>query len=303
MADPTLAVVLNPAAGRGRAARLRPRIVEAIRALGLPERIVQTTAPSEATRLAARLASEGVDVVVAVGGDGTVNEVAAGLVAAGRQTALGVIPAGRANDFVRSLGPRISLEGEFASFLRDPPTPVDLGRATLADGRSRIFVNAAGVGLDTAVAERSTDTRLPGATLPYLWAIGSALLHHRNVEMSIDIDGEEIAGRFCSAIVANGRYVGGGMKYVPEADLGDGMLDLALVGDVGKAELIRHVPKLYRGTHVTHPKFSLYRVRRVCIRTAVPLGAQLEAELFGTSPVVFTVEPGALLVAGGVRRP
>ena len=269
-----------------------------MRALDVPERILQTGAPSEATEIAAQLAQEGVNIVVAVGGDGTVNEVAAGLASAGGRTALGILPAGRANDFVRSLGPRMLVEEALESFLRNEATAVDLGRTTLADGRSRIFVNAAGVGFDTAVAERSTKTRLPGATLPYLWAIGGALIHHRNIEMSIDVDGQRITGRFCSAIVANGRYVGGGMKYVPDADIQDGMLDLAIVGDVGKTELIRHVPKLYRGTHVTHPKFSIFRAKRVLVETAIPVGAQLEAELFGTSPIVFTVEPGALLVAG-----
>lgn len=303
MAEPTIAVILNPAAGRGRAGSLLARIASAMRALDVPERILQTGAPAEATTIAAQLAAEGVNVVVAVGGDGTVNEVAAGLVSAGGRTALGILPAGRANDFVRSLGPAMAIEQALGSYLHNPAKAVDIGRATLADGTSRIFVNAAGVGFDTVVAERSTKTRLPGATLPYLWAIGGALFHYRNIEMSIDVDGQRIAGRFCSAIVANGRFVGGGMKYVPDADIEDGMLDLAIVGDVGKTELIRQVPKLYRGTHVTHPKFSLFRARRVLVETAVPIGVQLEAELFGTSPVLFTVEPGALLVAGRASEP
>ncbi len=192
----------------------------------------------------------------------------------------------------------MTIEQSFQRYLQRPPRAVDLGRATVADGASRIFVNAAGVGFDTAVAERSVSTRNPGTTLPYLWAIGGALIHYQNVEMTIDVDGQRIDGRFCSAIVANGRFVGGGMKYVPEAEIGDGLLDLALVGDIGKFELIRQTPKLYRGTHVTHPKFSLFRAARVSIETTPPVGVQLEAEIFGASPVVFTVEPGALLIAG-----
>ncbi len=298
MDDTAIAVVVNPRAGRGRALHLLPRIAVALRLLRAPQRIHVTTEPDEATDVARRLALAGVRVVVAVGGDGTINEVAGGLIASGRPTALGVIPAGRANDFARSLGAPRDPEAALARCLRDPAAPVDVGRATLADGASRVFVNAAGVGFDAAVSERSVRSRLPGSTLPYLSAIGRSLLVYRNLEVSIEADGRPFSGRVCSVIAANGRYLGGGMKYAPDADVRDGWLDLAIVGDIGKADLLRQVPRLYRGTHVTHPKFSLVKVRAVRIETATPARVQLESELFGATPVTFTVEPGGLLVAG-----
>ena len=99
-------------------------------------------------------------------------------------------------------------------------------------------------------------------------------------------------------VVANGKFFGGGMKIVPDAALDDGLLDLAILGDLTRLDLVRNVPRVYRGTHVTHPKFTHLTARSIRVESAAPAQVQLDGELVGTAPVTFTVEPGALRVAG-----
>jgi YegS/Rv2252/BmrU family lipid kinase len=234
--------------------------------------------------------------VVAVGGDGTVNEVANGLLLGGGTCALGVIPAGRGSDFARTLRVSRNVAEAITAFGKRTARRVDVGRVDYADGTSRFFVNAAGLGFDGTVAEIATATRLPGSTLPYLHGVIGAILRYRNVPVTIEADGRRATGRACSVIVSNTPFVGGGMKLAPSADIADGLLDLAVLGDLTKLDLIRNVPKVYRGTHVDDPKFTHSLVRRVRIETTSPILVQLDGELAGHPPVTFSVEPGALTV-------
>ena len=294
-----IGVILNPRAGGGRALRLLPRVVAALRELDELHHVHVTAAPGEAIEVARRFAGDGMRLVVAVGGDGTLNEVANGLLAAeGGQVPLGVVPAGRGADFVRTLDGPKDPAAALARICRVEPRPVDVGRATFADGTSRAFVNVGGLGFDAAVAVRAAHSRLPGSTIPYLRGLAGALVRYRNLPMTVDADGARFAGLIRSVVVANGKFFGGGMKIVPDAALDDGLLDLAILGDLTRLDLVRNVPRVYRGTHVTHPKFTHLTARSIRVEGAAPAQVQLDGELVGTAPVTFTVEPGALLVAG-----
>ena len=293
-----MGIVLNPTAGGGRAAKLLPTVVSTLRRLERPRHLHDTTAPAEATIVARQFVADGVSLVVAVGGDGTVNEVANGLLAAASGAALGVLPAGRGVDFARSVGTPRNADAALERIVRATPRPIDVGRATFGDGSSRAFVNVAGLGFDAVVAERVARSRLPGSTVPYVSGLLGALIRYRNLDVAIEVDGERIDGRALAVVVANGRYFGGGMKIVPEADLADGLIDLAILGDLSKSDLLRNVPRVYRGTHVSHPKFRHRTAHEVRVTTAEPAPVQLDGEVVGAAPVTFTVEPGALLLAG-----
>lgn len=289
-------VIINPKAAGGKGIRLLPRLVGTLNLLGRAHHVHITTRPGEAIDVAHRFALSGSALVIAVGGDGTVNEVANGLLLGGGLSALGVIPAGRGSDFARTLRVSRDVAEAVTAFGQRATRRVDVGRADYEDGTSRFFVNAAGLGFDGAVAEVATATRLPGSTLPYLHGVIGALLRYHNVEVTIDADGRRATGHACSVIVSNTPFVAGGMKLVPSADLADGLLDLAVLGDLSKLALIRNVPKVYRGTHTNDPKFTHALVRRVRIETTAPILVQLDGELAGHPPVTFSVVPGALSV-------
>jgi diacylglycerol kinase (ATP) len=170
--------------------------------------------------------------------------------------------------------------------------------ALVADGTSRHFVNVAGLGLDAAVAERVASSGLPGERLPYLGALLATLWSHRNRAVAVTADGTIFAGRALAVIVANGRCFGGGFKIAPTAAIDDGVLDLALVGDLSRLELLREVPRVYRGQHTTHPRFTHLTVRSVHIDADEPARVELDGEVVGNAPVTLSVAPGALWLAG-----
>ena len=294
----TVGVILNPTAGGGRALRLLPRVVAALRRLEQSHEIHVTGAAGEAVDVAGRFASAGVHTVVAVGGDGTVNEVANGLLDSGLPTALGVVPAGRGADFSRSLEMPRELDVALARIVRGTRRRIDVGRAAFADGTTRAFVNVAGLGFDATVAERAARSRLPGSTIPYLHGLLGTLVGYQNLPVALRADGTAVAGRALSVVIANGSYFGGGMRIVPGARLDDGRLDLTILGDLSKVELLRNVPRVYSGTHVTHPKFVHRTIERVHVESGESARVQLDGEVVASTPVTFSVVPGALVLAG-----
>ncbi len=295
-----IGVILNPTAGSGRSLAQLPRIAATLSRLRCAHHVHVTTAAGEATFVARAFADRGYRLVVAVGGDGTVNEVLNGLLASVSDTALGVLPAGRGSDFARGTSSGDGLELTLERLVGGRCRRIDIGRADFDDGSTRAFINVAGLGFDAVVAQRAARSRLPGATLAYLTALGTTLTRYRNIDVSIAADDQQFAGPVCSVLAANGRYFGGGMVIAPTADLSDGSLDLAILGDLSKMDLIRNVPKVYRGTHVHHPKFMTRKARSVRVDSHPSQRAlvQLDGEVVGHTPVTFTVEPHRLVLAG-----
>lgn len=295
-----IGVILNPAAGGGRALAQLPRIVSTLSRLRRAHHVHVTAAPGEAMTVARTFAERAYSLVIAVGGDGTVNEVANGLLAVEHDTPLGVLPAGRGGDFARSTGGADGTELTLERLIGGRRRRIDVGRAGFADGSSRAFVNVAGVGFDAVVAQRAAHSRLPGASLPYLAALGASIARYRNIDVSVTADDRQVAGPVCSVLAANGRYFGGGMMIAPTANLEDGLLDLAILGNLSKMDLIRNVPKVYRGGHVGHPKFMTVKTRSIRVEgpTSQPALVQLDGDVVCRTPVLFTVEPSRLVVAG-----
>lgn len=293
-----IGVILNPHAARGRAIRSLPLVVETLMELRVPHRIHVTSAPNEATEVARQFADAGMARVLAVGGDGIINETVNGLLRAGRPAVLGVVPASRGSDFARSIGAPRDVRAAIRKAVGDAPRRIDAGLARFGDGSERAFLNIAGVGFDAVVADRADRSRVPGATLPYLVAIARTLARFQLLDAAIEVGGARREAKVCAVLVANGRYFGGGMRIVPSAALEDGRLDLAVLGDLGKIDLLRTLPKVFWGGHVGHPKFRHDPIDAVRVDTAREALVEMDGEVVGRAPVSFRVLTGAVLVAG-----
>lgn len=296
--EPFVAVILNPASGAGKTRKLIPIVSAVLDGLGRPYQIHLTTRANEAPDVARNFARSGAKVVIAVGGDGTINEVANGLLTSGTDVPLGLVPSGHGSDFVRTTAtPRLAGDA-IALACGDTTRRIDVGLAEFDDGPSRFFLNVAGLGFDAAVAQRVQSTRLPGSTLPYLVALGSTLFRYKNISVDVDCDGERNSQAAVFVTVANAKFFGGGLQITPMAEIDDGLLDLAVIGDFGKIELIKEVPGVYKGKHTGHPKFLHRRAASVRIESPQPARVQLDGELAGGAPVTFRVVPGGLRLAG-----
>ena len=291
-------MIVNPASANGRTARQWPEIARRAEAVGLAPEVVLTEDRGHATELAATAVSSGAGLVLAVGGDGTVSEVANGMVGA-PATDLAVIQRGSGCDFGRTFGISKKTDRALAVAAGGRTQPIDAGRVTFAgpDGasHSRYFANIASAGLTGVAADRVNRSGKPlGATVAFAWAAVATFFSYRNSRFSVEIDDERIDQVCNNVIVANCRYFAGGMKILPAADPSDGLLDVLVWGDVSKADLARNLHKLYRGTHVTHPKATIRRGRRIVVTPQEPLPIEVDGEQPGLTPATFEVVPSAL---------
>ena len=289
-------VVVNPAAGGGRTERLWRRLRDDLVGLGLDFEWAATTGPGGATGLARHAAGDGWPLVVAVGGDGTLNEVVNGVLDAEGRTraALGVISTGRGRDACANLGLPSDPALAARRLLTGAETALDLGLAEWPDGTRRCFVNACGAGFDAVVARRVA-ARGGSGTVPYVRGVLEALAAQRAVAVEIALDGAAAwAGPVTAVVVANGACYGGGMRIAPAANLGDAQLDLVVLGDLGRMELVWWLPSVYRGEHLAHRKIFTRHAREVVIRAAEPLPTHVDGEPTRSTPVTLRVLPGAL---------
>lgn len=232
--------------------------------------------------------------MVAFGGDGTVNEVVNGLASVEAPPTLGILNAGRGNDCRRNFDLPSRLPLALERLVHGHDVPIDVGVAEWPDGRRRHFVMSLGAGFDAAAAERAERARGRGKA-PYVRALLSTLWVYRPSPATIHLDNRRhSSGPIMAAVVANGPYYGQGMKIAPAADPRDGLLDLVVLGNLGRAELLRWFPTVYRGRHLANPKISTARGRTVTIEAAAPLPVHVDGEPCGQTPVRVSILPAAL---------
>jgi diacylglycerol kinase (ATP) len=296
-------MVVNPASDHGRTARRWPDIARAASARGLDLEVRATEAAGHATELTRAALREGARLIVAVGGDGTVSEVVNGFfdgdTAVGPEAELAIVPRGSGCDFVKTFAIPKQVDGAVAAAAQGGVRTIDLGRVRFTDwdGRpaARMFCNVASAGLTGAAADRVNRSKKPlGATVAFAWGTVVTFLGHRNSRFRVRIDERELDQVCNNVIVANCRFYASGMKIMPMADPGDGLLDVLVWGDVGKVDLARNLHKLYRGTHIGHPKADISRARRVSVEPDLPLPIEADGETPGVTPATFEVVPRAL---------
>jgi diacylglycerol kinase (ATP) len=292
--------LVNPASDNGATGKRWPELARAAAAAGLAGDTLFSSAPGELGALARSAAEGGAELLVVVGGDGSVNEVANGI-AERDGVEVAVIARGTGWDFVRTYAIPRDIPGAVEVALRGRTRSIDLGRvhyrAWSGEDASAWFANVASAGMSGAIARRANDTtKALGGKASYLLATLAVFARWRASEISVSVDDEIRNGRMHDVVVANGRYFGGGMMICPEASPDDGAFDVLLIGDLTKRDLMLTLPKTYRGRHLPHPKATVLRGSTVTIEADEPLPVELDGEQPGTTPVRFEVVRDALRV-------
>ena len=298
MSDPRPIFVINPVAGGGRGRRAQAAIFESLPSSARRDaEFTFTDGPRHAVELARDGAASGFDPVVAVGGDGTVHEVANGLLGfAGAIPRLAVVPIGTGNDFARSVGipsdtrAAVAVASGEAGMART----VDAGRC---GDRYFVVLAASGFAARVARAVNQAPSWSKVGALPFVFHTLREVVTNRNVELTITLDGTDtIRQPTFMVYVSNCRYSGGGMQLSPEAEPDDGLLDVCLVGDASRRDVVAMLPKVFSGGHVGHPKVTLHRAATIHVDGPTHVQVQADGEVIGSLPMEVSVVPGALRV-------
>jgi diacylglycerol kinase (ATP) len=294
---PDVAVLVSPAAGRGRARAVGATVLDALREAGLKPSLLPATTGAEAERQATEAVAAGVGALVAVGGDGSAH--AALQAVAGTTTPLAVVPAGTGNDLALALGiPRAPLAAARAAaedLLAGTDRSIDLGRTA-----GRWWATVLCCGFDSAVTDRANRLRWPRGRHRYDVAILAELAQLRPREVELVLDGERTIVPVTLVAVGNTPWYGGGMKVCPAAVPTDGLFDVTVVGPMTRRELVRSRPRLTAGTHVDHSAVTVHRAARV--ELASPgVSTYADGEPVAPLPAVAECVPGAVRLVGTGR--
>ncbi|HEV8303341.1 MAG TPA: diacylglycerol kinase family protein [Gemmatimonadales bacterium] len=288
-------VILNPAAGRGAARRALDPVCRAFRAQGWAVDAAETARPGHGTELAAQAATNGARYVIAMGGDGTVHEVANGLLAARAPATLGVVPIGSGNDFAKLVGVyRHDPVRAVARLVTATPQRFDVGRVL-----DEWFVNSMGFGFGPAVVR--TRNAMPGLRgfLSYLVPVLRTFATFRPPLFEVSATGFHERGYMMMVEVCNGTTAGGSYRFAPGADPADGRLDVCLIRRVSLPRFLLAIPRVIRGTHGRMREVALLQAREIVIRSPQePLLLHLDGELRepGVRECTVKIEPGRLNV-------
>jgi YegS/Rv2252/BmrU family lipid kinase len=297
-------VIVNPMSRGGATGKMWPILNKLLSNTGLPFDYEFIQASGQGIELSREAVEKGYNLVIAVGGDGTVNEVANGLIDENGKcrAILGIIAAGTQNDIAHMLGiPRDYIRG-CQLFEKFETLTIDIGAVSYTSHNKiiqRYYINTAGVGFVSDVIESSipqTKYKVLGGAVPYAIGLMPKVLEYQNKDISLSIDGEKRIERDFSIVINNGRYLGGGRVF-PNATPCDGLLDVAIIGNITKLAALLNFPLFYTGTHIDRQKVKLQKARSVIIDSPQRLPIQLDGELVGHTPAVFRIIPSALEVA------
>jgi len=295
-------LIVNPTAGAGKTAKKWPQIMDLLKSIGLRFEHDLTEAPGHAIELAKSAAKKGYKLVVSVGGDGTINEIVNGLYHGGGigDVVLGIISTGTGGDYIRTIGVPRHYKEACQRLMNPSKLVVDLGVVEyVSNGQmvKRLFVNFAGLGFDAEVVKATTQRFKALGTVPsYLMGLLTTFLFYDNREVSLKLDGKAEDRKVCAILMSNGKYGGGSMLVAPHADPMDGFLDVLIIDDLSKPDFLWSLPRIYRGTHLTHPKVIVKRAREIDVQARQQMSLQADGELLGETPARFHVLPAALNV-------
>ena len=294
-----VALLVNPAARAGARTDAAETVAERLRAAGVRVAIISGGSAADSTSLLRAALDAGTDAVLVAGGDGTVNLALQEL--AGTNVPLGIVPVGTGNDLAAALG----VHGQHAdstvdAVLAGRTRRVDLARVTRPDGSSRLFGTVLASGFDSKVNDRANAMRWPRGHIRYDLAVLIEFLRLREVPFRVTLelaDGsmETLDEPLVLVSVGNTRTYGGGIPICPGAVLDDGLLDVTLVRPAGRLRLLRLLPRVYRGTHLSVPEVRTRRVRSATL-DARALTAYADGDPIGALPVRIEAVPAALTV-------
>jgi diacylglycerol kinase (ATP) len=284
-----IALLTNPTAGKGRGGRYRDAALPRLRAAGLEVRVLEGRDADESLDLALAAVGDGIDALVIVGGDGMVHLGVQAV--AGTGTPLGLVPAGTGNDVARYFDlPRRDPVAAADRIVRWRPRTVDLARSG-----TRHYVTVLAAGFDAVVNERANRMTWPRGQMRYNLATLAELRTFEPIRYALELDGATRSLEAMLVAVGNGPSFGGGLRIAEGAVLDDGLLDVVIIKPMSRAGLVRTYPKLFKGTHVTHPQYEHHRVRSVTV-AAPGIVSYADGERFGALPITVECAPGALTV-------
>jgi len=302
-------VIVNPESNRGRTRKRWGEIRDGLKSFIREFKFEFTEKPMHATDLARQAIKDGTELVIGVGGDGTMNEIANGFFEDRRiinpEATLGVVPSGTGCDLTKSLNIPAGLKDALKVITEAPSVRMDVGkvrfRSNAGGEEDRFFLNVADFGLGGEVVRRVNERRLQRKASSYVRCMVTTMVQYKNKRVRIRVDGENLPeGEYLIGAVANGKIFGKGMKVAPGARIDDGLFDTVLVRGFKFLEFCRHGWKLMNGSHITHPKVSVIRGSKV---EAWPEGnenvlLELDGEQLGRLPATFEIVPRNLLIKG-----
>ena len=284
-------LIANPVAGRGAAARALPRVIELLKEGGIDPAVLETSRPGDGRRFASRLAPDA-DLAIAVGGDGTVNEVVGGLIDGGLgRVPVGVIPFGTGNVVAKELGIPLDPAAAARAVADGAPARLDVGTAG-----GRYFLFACGAGFDAEVVRRFSRSRAGAVRMVrYVPEIVRALVAYDFPEITVELDGEALPGAWSQVLVANMRQYGGPLVVAAGADPSDGLLDVVLMRGRG-ASYLRHMAGAYLGGRSGARGVRTLRGKRVALRSGSRVPLHVDGDAASFLPVECGILPGAALL-------
>lgn len=302
--------IINPNAGNRKGEKDWNRIASLFKENGIPYNARFTEKKGQAIEFTREAVASGYRKFLSIGGDGTLNEVVNGIMTQEfclpHEITIGMIPVGTGNDWGRMFGIPLIYEGAIKVISNGQTMLHDIGVVTYYNGvvkEKRFFINIAGLGFEAVVVKKTNRQKDKGKSNKaiYLWSLLSSLLTYRNTLTDFTVDGRRNKCRIFSINVGNGRYCGGGMRQTPDALPDDGLLDITVIKEMGKVEIIRSLKLLYDGTILSHPKVDGFRSTNMQVNSESLLYLEVDGESLGHTPMEFGIIPAAVNIVYGKK--
>jgi len=293
---------VNRLAGRGRAARQAGKIGQRLTQGGLRLTITESTAPASLIDQVANACASGAQIVLIAGGDGTVNEAINGIMKAAANPRVGLIPVGTGNDFAKAVGMPLDWRQACDQLISGIGQPgcdahIDVGRCN-----ERFFLNGAGIGFDGKVATVASRMKWPAGQSRYPLALAKTLIHGiETPEVKIITEESVLEMPITLISVMNGQVAGGIFPLAPQARINDGLLDIVIADAMNRRQVLRLLPRLMKGTHLSLPSVTLIRSRTLKLESSLPLPVQTDGEIVTAGARYLDIEqiPGRVSIIGG----
>ena len=291
-------LIVNLTAGGGKPHLHLKTIFKYLKENGFNFKVSYTSHPGEATKLAQKAADEELNLIISVGGDGTVNEIVNGIMKSDNNPTLGIIPLGWANDFIKSVNIPPDVTQACKILVQGKTKEIDVGIVN----KKIYFANICGIGFDAEVAQlanqmkdRHPNWRILSAFVYIFSTIKKLLSPFRCHKVKIKIDGQEIQSKILFMAIGNGKIYGGRFKITPEAILDDGLLDICLVEEMGRFKYLSIIPKVFKGTHGGIKGISFYKAKEIIVQSSELILAQVSGEVIeGQKKFTITLQPKRL---------
>lgn len=298
-------IIVNPASAGGATGRNWPGLAAQISTYFGQFTCAFTKKAGEAKEIAENASKEGRKFIIACGGDGTISEVANGILSTESNTELGILPSGSGGDFSKSLNLPKRFEDAASALAKGKPELIDVGYATFLNTtlkeESRYFINVASFGMGGEVVKRSeSSSKTFGGTLAYAYATLATTFSYECPQIFLECD-EKPSQRWAIAtvIIGNGRYFGGGMKIAPKASLDDGLLDIIVIKELSKMAILSNAHHLYAGTHLDLPYIATTKVKKLIAKPVNPktlVRLEMDGEYVGQLPATFELKAKKILI-------